>query len=160
MDANKNAVNELTNIIQIGIVVSDLDELIENMRQVFDSEPDFVESFIYQGVHYRGRPISPSVRIASYRRFGVQLEFMQPTSPGENIWTDCLNESPGKKFVLHHIRFNDVDDNDALSKKLAKRGVSVYQEGDSITNPGGRFTYYDTSDLVGFIIEAVTKASH
>lgn len=159
MQDGQSDIAQLNIVIQIGLVVANLDNLMNNMRQVFDIEPDFAENFIYKNVQYRGRPISSSVRIACYNRFGIQLEFMQPTGLDDNIWTDCLKEHPGKKFILHHIRFNDVEDNDALSRALAERGVRVYQEGDSITNPGGKFTYYDTSDLIGFVIEAVTKVS-
>lgn len=160
MEDSRGDVAQLNTVIQIGLVVSNLDDLINNMRQVFNIEPDFAENFIYKNVRYRGKPISSSARIACYNRFGVQLEFMQPTGLGDSIWRDCLKENPGKKFILHHVRFNDVEDNDALSRVLAKHGISVYQEGDSITNPGGKFTYYDTSDLIGFVIEAVTRVSH
>lgn len=155
----KNAVptDVLKDIIQVGIVVEDLDATLDNMRQVLGVEPDFLQDFVYTGVKYRGEPIEASARVACYNQFKVQLEFMQPVGESKTIWKDHLDDSPRPGYGLHHLRFADVEDNDAVTALLKTHGVDVYQEGNSIVHPGGKFTYYDTMKQLGFVIEVVTK---
>jgi hypothetical protein len=104
---------------------------------------------------YRGEATGAWARIASYRQFGVAIEFMEPMGEGASMQKDALRECGG--HALHHIRFNDVDDNDEVTQMMAERGVEVYQEGGSIVNPNGKFTFYDTIAQLGFATEVVTK---
>lgn len=145
----------LHQVIQIGIVTPDLDKSIEGMRQVYDLEPDFVKECRYPSMQYRGEETNAFMKIASYSYFGVRLEFMEPMGEGAMMQKDFLKESP-MGHALHHIRFNDVEDNDELTALLAERGVEIYQEGASVTNPGGKFTFYDTIPQLGFVTEVVT----
>lgn len=149
----------INRIIQIGVVVDDLDKAIEGMRKVLGAEPRFVKLMDYPWVRYRGKEVPGKARIASYS-LGIEVELMEPVGEGDLAWKDHLANAPRVAgYALHHIRFNDVEDNDQLSEVLAKRGIEVYMEGGSVVNPGGRFTYYDTREDLGFVIEAVTKVA-
>ena len=147
----------LTEIIQIGVVVPDIDKSIEGMRQVYGIEPDFVKETKYPELRYRGEVVDSWARIASYSHFGVRIEFMEPAGPDASMQKDFLRENP-YGHALHHIRFNDVENNDVVTSLMKERGVEVYQEGKSVVNPDGKFTFYDTLSQIGFITEVVTKA--
>ena len=41
---------------------------------------------------------------------------------------------------------------------MAEKGIGIWMEGTSLINPESRFTYYDSMDKLGFIVEAVTRA--
>lgn len=145
----------LKNVFQIGIVVNNVDEAMDNMRQIFGVEPTFVKFMDYPSVRYRGEEVEAKARVASYDHFGVQLEFMEPVGNANSIWWDHLRE--GATSGLHHIRFNDIESNEAITQYMSDRGIDIYQEGDSVVNPGGKFTYYDTAKKLGFVLEVVTK---
>lgn len=147
----------LHGIIQIGLVVADLDAVMQGMRDVYGIEPDSVFEAPFSESTYRGQVHDTPARIANYDHFGVQLEFIEPQGEAASVWRDHLNEVPFANHALHHIRFGDVDDNDAVTELMAARGVQVYQEVKSFVNPGGKSTYYDTADKVGFLSEVVTK---
>lgn len=148
----------LKNAIQIGLIVDDLDKAIAGMRLIFDVEPVFVKEMPYPWVRYRGELSDVRAHVASYDQFGIQLEFIKPLGTGKSTWQDHLDDAKGKAgFAIHHIRFNDVEDNDAVSALMKERGIDVVQEGASVVNPSGRFTYYDTREVLGFVVEVVTK---
>jgi hypothetical protein len=148
----------LNSVVQIGLVVEDLDAKMEGMRKVFALEPDSVFEAAFKDTVYRGRLIDAPARIANYDHFGVQLEFIQPLGD-TSIWRDFLNEGPHHGHSLHHVRFTDVEDNDAMSALMAKRGIDVYQEVKSFVRPGGKSTYYDTVADLGFLVEVTTKSA-
>lgn len=147
----------LTSVVQVGLVVADLDAKMEGMRAVFGLEPDTLFEAAFAGTLYRGQVIDAPARIANYDYFGVQLEFIQPLGD-TSIWRDFLNETSGSKYALHHVRFTDVEDNDVVTRLMQERGIERYQEVKSFVHPGGKGTYYDTVEQLGFLVEVVTKA--
>ena len=72
----------------------------------------------------------------------------------QTVWRDYLSKG---QFGLHHIRF-DVEDNDRITELMKERGIDIWMEGQSLINPNAKFTYYDSLDELGFVIEVVTKA--
>ena len=147
----------LTSVVQVGLVVADLDAKMEGMRAVFGLEPDTLFEAAFAGTLYHGQVIDAPARIANYNYFGVQLEFIQPLGD-TSIWRDFLNETSGSKHALHHVRFTDVEDNDVVTRLMQERGIERYQEVKSFVHPGGKGTYYDTVEQLGFFVEVVTKA--
>lgn len=143
---------DMNTIVQIGIVMPNMDDVKQGMREMFGLEPDS-EGDNYYDVVYRGQKQKAPVKVAFYDFFNVQLEFLVPFGEEDTVWSDYLNLG---QYGIHHIRFN-VADNDVLTEKFAKRGIERWMEGDSIVTPGKKFTYYDTLSKLGFIIEAVTK---
>ncbi len=147
----------LGDIVQIGIVIEDMEKAKEGMKTIFGLTPDAESDNVYKQTWYRGEIIDAPVKAAFYNQFNVQLEFLQPIGDTDTIWHDYLEEGfKGRGHALHHIRF-DVTNNDEVTEKLAALGIEKYMEGKSLVDPRATFTYYDSVEAVGFIIEAVTK---
>lgn len=153
---NKGLLAMLGDIVQVGIVIADREKAMEGMKRVFGLEADLVSDNVYRKTWYRGTIIDAPVNAAFYNHFNVQLEFLQPVGETDTVWHVYLKEIGSCGHALHHLRF-DVDDNDRVTQALAAVGVDKYMEGASLVDPSATFTYYDSVDAVGFIIEAVTR---
>ena len=147
----------LHSVFQLGVVVEDLETVMASMKRIYGLEPAMVVECNYPRVTYKGEDVDARARIAKFDQFGVVIEFIQP-SGDDSMWSDALKAAPNGA-LLHHIRFNDVPDNDALTDMLAARGVSLLQEGDSVVHPNCKFTYYDTERELGFVTEVVTDVN-
>lgn len=163
MDTNSFSVESLTGtdlfkeIVQIGIVVEDMDKALAGMKNVFGLEPDVLSDNNYKSTWYKGEIIDAPVKAAFFNFFNVQLEFLAPIGETDTIWHDYLDEGFRKAgHALHHLRF-DVDNNDEETAFLASKGIEKYMEGTSLVDPSATFTYYDSVDQLGFILECVTK---
>lgn len=148
--------DEFKEIVQIGFVVEDLEKVKQAMLDVFGIEPDFGGESLYKGCIYKGSEelIDAPVLAAFYNFFNVQLEFLQPIGEQDTVWSDYLKLG---QHGLHHIRF-DVDDQERADKLMADKGIGIWMEGTSLVNPKAKFTYYDSLDKLGFVVEAVTRA--
>ena len=145
--------DQFHDIVQIGIVVEDMEKAKQGMLDVFGLEPDSGGEVVYKKCLYRGETIDAPVISAFYNFFNIQLEFLQPITDQDTIWKDWLKMG---HHGLHHVRF-DVDDNDLATKLMAEKGIDIWMEGASLVDPSARFTYYDSLDKLGFIVEAVTR---
>ena len=146
--------DELHDIVQVGIIVEDMTKVRQGMLDVFGLEPDSEGDVVYKKCLYRGQIIDAPVRNAFYNYFNIQLEFLQPIGEQDTIWSDYLKMG---QHSLHHLRF-DVTNNDRVTKLMQEKGVEIWMQGESLVTPGCYFTYYDTLDRLGFIVEAVTRA--
>lgn len=147
---------ELGDIVQIGIVVEDMEKTKQAMRTIFGLESEAGGESLYRGCLYRieGETVDAPVISAFYNFFNIQLEFLQPVGETPSVWRDYLDKG---QFGLHHIRF-DVDDNDRITELMKERGIDIWMEGKSLINPNAKFTYYDSLDELGFVIEVVTRS--
>ncbi len=159
MNAKANEMMDLLgDIVQVGIVIEDMEKVKAGMEKVFGLVPDSESDNIYKKTWYRGQIIDAPVKAAFYNAFNVQLEFLQPIGDTDTAWHDYLDEGFRQHgHALHHLRF-DVENNDEATAALAKRGITKYMEGKSLVDPSATFTYYDSTEAVGFIIECVTKS--
>ncbi len=159
MNAKANEMMDLLgDIVQVGIVIEDMEKAKAGMEKVFGLVPDSESDNIYKKTWYRGQIIDAPVKAAFYNAFNVQLEFLQPIGDTDTAWHDYLDEGFRQHgHALHHLRF-DVENNDEATAALAKRGITKYMEGKSLVDPSATFTYYDSTEAVGFIIECVTKS--
>lgn len=146
--------DELHDIVQIGFVVEDIAKVRQGMLDVFGLVPDSEGDVVYKKTLYRGQIIDAPVRNAFYNYFNLQLEFLEPLGDQDTIWKDYLKMG---QHGLHHIRF-DVTDNDRVNKMMEEKGIGIWMQGESLVTPGCYFTYYDSLDKLGFIVEAVTRA--
>ena len=148
--------DEFGEIVQVGIIDKDLEKAKQGMLDVFGLEPDAGGESLYKNCIYKDSQerIDAPVLAACYNFFNIQLELLQPIGDTDTVWSDYIKMG---QSGLHHIRF-DVDDQDRANRLMAEKGIGIWMEGTSLINPESRFTYYDSMDKLGFIVEAVTRA--
>ena len=98
---------------------------------------------------YRGHPGNFRMRLAFIETPSIQLEFIEPLE-GDNIYSEWL-EQHGEG--LHHILF-EVNDPEAVAAGL---NTPILQSGGSTLHPGAQWSYLDTQELLGCIIEFRSK---
>jgi catechol 2,3-dioxygenase-like lactoylglutathione lyase family enzyme len=82
---------------------------------------------------------------------GLKFELVEPLE-GASIYKEFLEK---KGEGIHHIAFT-VDDLDAETAKMTKRGFKVIQTGQTSR---GKFAYFDTDKVGGIVTELVQFAS-
>jgi methylmalonyl-CoA/ethylmalonyl-CoA epimerase len=146
---------DLGPIIQVGLVVRDAEAAVQAWTERFHFGPARFVDWPPEGRNlegtgtYRGRPGNFRMRLAFIETPSIQIEFIQPLE-GDNIYSEWL-EQHGEG--LHHILF-EVDDPEAVAAGL---NVPILQSGGSTLRPGAIWTYLDTQELLGCIIEFRTK---
>jgi catechol 2,3-dioxygenase-like lactoylglutathione lyase family enzyme len=137
-------------ISRIGIVVGNLEKVMENYRDIMGIGPwDVMElgSPVLHDVTCRGKAVNPRWKVGSAKSGPVRLELIQPVS-GENIYSDFMNEH-GEG--IHHIQFL-VDDIHKTNRIMEAEGFPVLMGGGLLD---GGFAYYDTSGPLKVIWQAV-----
>lgn len=142
---------DLPELSQVGLVVTDLEQSMEQYAQllgvgpwsVFRFEPPELTDTTYQGEQTAQR-----WRLAIADTGTVDLELIEPLD-GENSYTAHLDEhGPG----LHHVACFAFDDPASVVAQFEASGVDVLQSG---VYQGGGFWYLDTRDQLGTILEIV-----
>ena len=140
---------------QVGIVVRDAEAAVRAWTERFQLGPAKIVDWPPPGSNleesrtYHGQPGNFRMRLAFIETGSVQLEFIQPLE-GDNIYSDWLEEH-GEG--LHHILF-EVADPDAVAAGI---DATVIQSGGSTLNPGAIWSYLDTQEMLGCIVELKTK---
>jgi hypothetical protein len=145
---------EFRDLVQIGVVISDLDASIRVLSEVFGIGPFRTIDWPPAGRtdmerFYHGGPADFTARMAWTELGPIELELIEPLE-GESIWSDFLEEH-GEG--IHHIRFN-VSDLEGVIRYLTAQGIAVTQQGSGI-RPGTTWAYLGTESKVGFIVEVM-----
>ena len=134
---------QLEKVDQIGIVVKDIDKVIESWSSLFGIGPwTFMD---FGGTDAEGRPWKVRLAFANLGR--LQLELIQPVE-GRMFHSEFL-DTHGEG--LHHLGFF-VDDLDGEVANLLARGAKVLSEGP------GSYAYLDTGGPGGVIFELIKKS--
>ena len=127
----------MENLDHIGIAVTELAPVIENIRTAFGTEPTYEETLPDQ-----------KVRIAGYRIGGTCIEYFEPAS----------EDSPIKKFLekrgngIHHLAFRVEN----LEAKLAELQNSGYRLIDALPRKGAegkKIAFLHPESFNGILIE-------
>lgn len=131
------------------IVVNNIEEVYEQYSKIpgavltslhETNEPEIAK------VMYRGKSSLTRARQFFVTMGGLRTEVLQPDEH-PSIWAEILERQGGNS--LHHVGFN-VESSKPFVDFFAKQGMDVIQTGNYI---GGRYTYIDTLDAYGMIIE-------
>ncbi len=128
---------ELKTVDQIGIVVRDIDKVIESWSSLFDIGPWTIRDMGSGSV---------KVRLAFANLGPVQIELIQPVE-GRIFHSDFL-DTFGEG--LHHLGFS-VDDVDAEAANLVEQGAEV------LSSAPGRYAYMGTGGPGGVIFEVIRR---
>lgn len=146
---------DLGPMVQVGIVVRDALATAQAWVDRFQIDPPRVVDWPPPGLNleetctYHGQPAKFRMRLVFIETGPVQIEFIEPLE-GQNIYADFLAEH-GEG--LHHILF-EVDDPEAVAKGI---DANVLQSGGSTLRPGAIWSYLDTQELLGCIVELRSK---
>jgi methylmalonyl-CoA/ethylmalonyl-CoA epimerase len=140
-------------IHQIGIVVANCDEAVERYSALLGYRdwrrssfgPDDVERMTL-----RGSDAVYSMRLA-FAGEAPELELIQPVD-GQSLYNEWLSE---RGEGLHHLAVV-VSSLDETIAALERAGFANIQSGHGFAPNGkGGYAYFDTTDALGFILEAV-----
>lgn len=148
---------DLGPVVQVGIVVRNAKATVDAWTMRFKLGPAKIVDWPPPGSNleesrtYHGQPGNFRMRLAFVETGPLQLEFIEPLE-GDNIYSDWLAEH-GEG--LHHILFQ-VADPDAVAAGI---DVPVLQSGGSTLNPGAIWSYLDTQEMLGCIVELKSKVA-
>jgi hypothetical protein len=138
-------------VAQIALVVRDLDAALERWVavgygpfRVYDYGPNLARR------RYRGSEGAFSMLLA-VSDTSPQVELIQPLT-GPSIYEDWLTK---RGEGLHHVGLVVDGDFDAAVERLVAAGYPAIQSGDFGPLHDGRFSYHDTQDALGVIVELV-----
>lgn len=149
----------LKKLIQVGMVVSDLHASIEKYVLKYKIGPVFV-------LEYNSNTVENMMIYENKKNFSmnngflniddIQFEIIEPTS--YSIYTDYL-----KKYgegIIHHLKI-EVSDYFEVLEYFKSLNVKIMLHGESLGDRGKNlWTYLDTRDILGFIIEIVKVDPH
>ncbi len=134
MEPEKSLLNTLDHI---GIAVTDLEDVIENLRLAFDTEPTFKETVPDQ-----------KVRIAGYRFQGTTIEYFEPLT----------EDSPIQKFLqkrgngIHHLAFR-VKNLETKLAQLQSKGFRLVDKQPRTGAEGKKIAFLHPESFNGILIE-------
>jgi len=142
MENRGNDKLQLKTVDQIGIVVKDIDKVIESWSSKFGISS--WTSRDEEGTDAKGRPWK--LRLAFVDMGPLQFELIQPVEG--RVFHSRFLETVGEG--LHHLGFR-VDDVDGEAAKLVEQGTKV------LFGVPGRFAYMDTGEPGGVIFELIKR---
>lgn len=133
---------------QIAYAVPDVEEFARRWAESTGAGPFFVRHHIeVVDVTYRGRAATFD-HTSAYGQWGsIMLELVHVHTPGPNVVTDVIGDSP---TGLHHLAFL-VDDLDAATEHLDEHGHPLAMT--ARTGNGTEFRFVDASRALGHMIE-------
>ncbi|HEY8646035.1 MAG TPA: VOC family protein [Gaiellaceae bacterium] len=140
---------------QVGVIVADLERAIAGHARLlgFDDAAWRRASFDQESVlelTLRGEPAAFSIRLA-FAGNDPEIELIEPVA-GSSIYHEWLEE---RGEGLHHIAVV-VNSLVAATAAMEASDFAVLQAGRGFQPEGtGGFAYYDTAQVLGYVLEAV-----
>ena len=142
MEKQESQELKIESIAQLGIVVRDVDKVIESWSKLLGIGPWNTSEM--ETTDKAGNKAKTKLGFASIGP--LQIELIQSVE-GKTFYADFL-EKHGEG--IHHLGVR-VDDIDAATANLAKKGVKV------LFGRRGRFAYMDTGNPGGVIYELIQR---
>lgn len=137
--------------VQVGILVNDVDQAIENFEKKFGIGPWRIEELdpaMFPDMTMNGQPAALRNKCAFCEAYGMEWELIQPLSEGPyKEWLD--KHGPG----IQHLSFlprESFDDTLDYVKKTTGKDLWLRGQCPSI---GMDFAYLDLKDELGFLLE-------
>jgi len=147
MPMMKSHAMNLPPVEQVGIVVRDVDQAVENYGALFGWGPFQVYETDLKGPLYRGRPTDCRLKIATAQSGAVEIELIQVLE-GESIHSEFLRE---RGEGIQHVRFS-VNNLDEILAEWAKDGIEpVWQH--RMPEFGAAWAYVNTDAYGGVMAE-------
>jgi methylmalonyl-CoA/ethylmalonyl-CoA epimerase len=142
---------------QVGIVVADLAEALRRHEPLFGPAGWLIVEngpHNMHGLHVHGEPAEFSMRLA-LRGADPQLELLQPLDGPDTLseWLERRGEG------LHHLGY-EVRSLDETIDRMGEAGYDCIQHGYGFGADGsGGFAYFETERELGYLVEAIERAT-
>lgn len=147
-------VKRFNNLIQVGMVVSDLKKSMKKYVYDYGLGPMYVLEFNQENVHEMylyGERKNYSMNLGVCNIGDVRFELIEPIS--SSIYSDYLIKYGGG--IIHHLKLG-VDNYFKVMEYFKNNGIKVIQHGEQSGDEGKNiYTYLDTGNTLGFIVEIV-----
>lgn len=144
-------------ITQIGIVTSDLEKMIKNYEEKMGIGPFKVIVDGNKGIGaeakqlwVHGKETKFKVMVAVCQLGAVEIEIIQPLDD-LSIYAEHLKKHG--EGVINHIAIRSDDENVVFRKVMKAENVESMMKGNVDPNEGMSFEYFDTTQMLGTIIE-------
>lgn len=141
---------------QIALVVSNLDQVVENYWNYFGIGPWQFYTYdreILSDQSYRGNPSDYQIRLALCNAGSMRLELIESVR-GPSIYGEHIN---AHGYGVHHLGLL-VDDIHAAIAQAKRCGIEMIQHGQGFGLEGdGYFAYLDTEQLLGVVLELIQR---
>lgn len=136
-------------LIQAGFVVDDLNSAIGRWLKTANIGPFYIMRNVRpeNGI-YRGKPAPLEMDIAFAQAGPMQIELIQPLSPGPSMYRDSV---PKGQDGFHHVCYF-TDDIDGEFERFRVQDVPVAYQA---TFGQMRFAYFDTRAKIGCMTEVM-----
>jgi methylmalonyl-CoA/ethylmalonyl-CoA epimerase len=140
-------------IIQIGLIVNDAEKTAAQYRDILGLEvpetANLTDTVDKSEARYLEKPMEARAKILVFDMGAVQFELIEPVGAG-SAWHD-FQKVYGEG--LHHVAL-PTSDTGVASEEFYEKGCQIIQQGyfgDRAT--GGQYTYLDTENDLGVVIE-------
>jgi methylmalonyl-CoA/ethylmalonyl-CoA epimerase len=140
-DAEKVKIKQ---VLQIGVVVKDLQEAMEQYWNIFGIGPWYIYTFeppFMTNTTVHGKPAPYTMKLALAQVGNIQWELIQPLT-GSGVYMEFLKQKGGG---IHHVAC-DVGDYDQAVATFEKHGIGVAM---SATTSVDTFAQMDTEKRLG-----------
>jgi methylmalonyl-CoA/ethylmalonyl-CoA epimerase len=138
-------------IFQMCVIVDDVEKYTKEYSEIFGlpmpKEYHITADHAETKATYHGKPTEAKAKIVSWQLGPVQFELLEPIG-GPSEWKDFLDRHG---VGVHHIAFR-VKGSDDVAASFGKHGIKVTQQG-LFTGSPGMYTYLDTEDKLGTVVE-------
>lgn len=142
------------NLKQVGMIVSNLESSMGKYAYNYGLGPMYVLEFNKENVenmYLYGKKKNYSMNLGVCNIGNVRFELIEPIS--KSIYSDYLSKYG--EGIIHHLKL-EVADYYKVIDVFKSNGIKIIQHGEQLGDKGKNiYTYLDTSNTLGFIIELV-----
>jgi len=136
---------------QIGMIVKDIDKVINFYQNTFGIGPWVVKEGEYRELKVRDKVYASKTKVA-WANFGpIELELFQ-VKEGRTLHSEFMDKD---REGVHHLGFYcSKEQKEDIILELAKSGIEVVQ---AATRPGVSYAFLDTEKVGGVFFELIER---
>ena len=136
---------------QIGMVVKDIDKVIDFYSSTFGIGPWVVKEGEYRELKVRDKIYAAKTKVAQAKFGPVELELFQ-VREGRLLQSEFLDKG---REGLHHLGFFvNAEEKEQITAELAKSGIEVVQ---AATRGNSSYAFLDTEEIGGVFFELIDR---
>jgi methylmalonyl-CoA/ethylmalonyl-CoA epimerase len=151
MDQSANGKVKLPPVGQIGLVVKDIDKVIDFYSSTFGIGPWTIKEGEYRELKVRDKVYAAKTKVAQAKLGPVEIELFQ-VKEGHLLQSEFLDK--GREGVHHLGFFVNAEEKERIIAGLAESGIEVVQAAQRGTSS---YAFLDTENTGGVFFELIDR---